>query len=336
MFFIILLTFVVLNSILFCFPTILHKKKVWKNKTCRFFVENRHKKIMHISHRGGSIEALENSIEAFRNSTDIGTNMLEIDVKLTKDGKVVIFHDDDLSRICGVSRPIEELNYAEVPPAMSKIELQYSKKGTYQDLSQVDKSKLKIPLLDDLFQAYPGIPINLEAKSEEETLVYETNKVIKRFSRTDDTLFGVMNPSLQRKMRELNPECPQWLGVWTVFYIYLFYVLGLLSFLPIDEQFMQIPLMSAESVRFMAENDLKTGSFQKRMLIRFMNLLCPFTRPMIWHLQRRGLLVVYWVLNKTEEYEEAIQMGADGIMTDKPTLLNEFLKARRLFHDERA
>ena len=49
-------------------------------------------------------------------------------------------------------------------------------------------------------------------------------------------------------------------------------------------------------------------------------------RPMLFrHLQRRGIIVFVWVLNEDEEYKRAFRLGADGVMTDFPTKLREFL-----------
>lgn len=62
------------------------------------------------------MERGENTLGFFESSRKLGTNMLEIDVKLTKDKKVVIFHDDDLSRVSGTSKAIEDFNYAEFAP----------------------------------------------------------------------------------------------------------------------------------------------------------------------------------------------------------------------------
>lgn len=47
-------------------------------------------KVLHISHRGGSRENLENTMQAFHHAKNVGTNMLEMDVCFTKDKKVLI------------------------------------------------------------------------------------------------------------------------------------------------------------------------------------------------------------------------------------------------------
>ena len=51
----------------------------------------------------------ENSLEAFRLAARAGYG-IELDVRLSKDGQVVVFHDDTLLRICGVDKRVDELD----------------------------------------------------------------------------------------------------------------------------------------------------------------------------------------------------------------------------------
>jgi len=55
----------------------------------------------------------ENSLEAFRLAAELGYG-IELDVQLSKDGQVVVFHDDTLNRVCGVDKRVDELDYAEL------------------------------------------------------------------------------------------------------------------------------------------------------------------------------------------------------------------------------
>lgn len=67
-----------------------------------------------IAHRGfHSREVPENSLEAFRLAAEKGY-IIETDIHLTKDGEVVVFHDDMLLRMCGVNARIENLTLAEI------------------------------------------------------------------------------------------------------------------------------------------------------------------------------------------------------------------------------
>lgn len=55
----------------------------------------------------------ENSLEAFRLAARAGYG-IELDVRLSRDGQVVVFHDDTLTRMCGVDKRVDELSYAEL------------------------------------------------------------------------------------------------------------------------------------------------------------------------------------------------------------------------------
>ena len=89
----------------------------------------------------------ENSLYAFRLAAEAGF-AIENDIHLTKDGEVVVFHDDDLKRMCGVDGKIEEKTLEE----LRQLRLQ----GTEE----------RIPTLRECLDAVAGrVPILIELKS---------------------------------------------------------------------------------------------------------------------------------------------------------------------------
>ncbi|HEX7700901.1 MAG TPA: glycerophosphodiester phosphodiesterase family protein [Kofleriaceae bacterium] len=54
------------------------------------------------AHRGASAECPENTLPAFQRAIDLGCDALEMDVHLTRDGQLIVAHDDDAMRTCGV------------------------------------------------------------------------------------------------------------------------------------------------------------------------------------------------------------------------------------------
>ncbi len=99
------------------------------------------------AHRGGAVDAPENTMRAFEQAVGLGYHYVETDVHATLDGVVVAFHDDDLSRTCGRPGRISELPYAEVAAA------------------RVDGTET-IPTLRDLLDAFPEIRLNIDCKSD--------------------------------------------------------------------------------------------------------------------------------------------------------------------------
>ena len=55
----------------------------------------------------------ENCLEAFKNAVGAGYGM-ELDVQLSLDGQVVVFHDDDLKRACGVDKRVDEVSFEDL------------------------------------------------------------------------------------------------------------------------------------------------------------------------------------------------------------------------------
>jgi len=86
-----------------------------------YFVDNR---VIVLAHRGG-MSPVENTIEAFQLALEVGADVIETDIQVTKDGIAVLFHDDSLERLTGVTRKVSELSWLELRelalPAGTKI-----------------------------------------------------------------------------------------------------------------------------------------------------------------------------------------------------------------------
>src|SRR5262249_37791086 len=104
---------------------------------------------MVIAHRGGSKESTENTIGAFQRASRIGADGIETDIRLTRDGVVVVYHDDYFGRVEGLAAPlrtrlISDMTYGEL---------------TKQTLIPVgeDKGGRRVPRLDDLLGQVKGV-----------------------------------------------------------------------------------------------------------------------------------------------------------------------------------
>lgn len=67
-----------------------------------------------IAHRGYSGVAPENTLDAFAKAADIGADMIELDVQMTADGQLVVFHDSDLLRVTGVEGQVATSTYEQL------------------------------------------------------------------------------------------------------------------------------------------------------------------------------------------------------------------------------
>lgn len=99
------------------------------------------------AHRGLHGKGIpENSAAAFKNAKEKGYGV-ELNVRLTKDNKLVVFHDDDLKRMCGDDRKVKEADYAELENCR---------------LYDTDE---RIPLFSDVLKVLKGKPVICEIKA---------------------------------------------------------------------------------------------------------------------------------------------------------------------------
>ena len=101
-----------------------------------------------MAHRGGSLEAPENTLESFKYALDIGSDIIETDIQLSSDGIPYIFHDDDLKRIPGIEKNFNQLLASEI-----------------DELNIFDDCK--IPTLEETLKQFPNTRFQIDFKTDE-------------------------------------------------------------------------------------------------------------------------------------------------------------------------
>lgn len=100
-----------------------------------------------LAHRGASDARLENTLPAFQHALERGADGVELDVQLSRDGEVVVFHDADLARLAGRQQRIEHMTWDEI----AQVQLHHHQ---------------RIPRLGDLLSVWPTDRwLNIELKA---------------------------------------------------------------------------------------------------------------------------------------------------------------------------
>jgi len=143
----------------------------------------------HIAHRGlfdNTTSAPENSLAAFQKAVDAGYG-IELDVQLTKDNEVIIFHDDNLYRTSGINTKISECTYE-----------------TLQEY-RLFHSEEKIPRLSDALSLVNGtIPLVIELKN---TSASDYAELCERTAACLDTYNGIFC------IESFNPMVIHWFRI---------------------------------------------------------------------------------------------------------------------------
>jgi glycerophosphoryl diester phosphodiesterase len=307
--------------LLFCFPTLIHRKR--KYKVCERMMEGR--RVKTIPHRGGLFENYENSLSAFAHCKAMGVFGIELDVHRTKDRQFIVCHDSSLKRLTGQDEIVEQINYSEIGHYLDTINPVY----TEESFQRTNASKERPPLLEEVFQLLQDtdIYINIDVKSNSTEDVVSVCKLISKYNYQDRVIIGfMMGEECKNIMRSMNLDLPVFFNVREVFKFLFALVFGLLPFMPLKYDFMSITGYF-ESVK---GNPMFKQNRGIRCVLMFYNLLTPVLPLVNWHLNRRGIPVAYWILNTHADFNIAVRMGANAIMSDRPTKLRDYLLDRKL------
>jgi glycerophosphoryl diester phosphodiesterase len=157
--------------------------------------------VLVIAHRGSSGAAPENTLTAFRRAMEVGSDMLELDVHLSKDGQVVVIHDDTIDRT--TNRKGKVANY-------TLDELKQLDVGTWFG-SQF--SGEKIPALREVLDLARGrILVNIELKEGDHgqytilDLADRTIQEVERAGMLEQVLFSSFDPTALERTHKNNSK----------------------------------------------------------------------------------------------------------------------------------
>ena len=285
-----------------------------------------------IGHRGARGLMPENTIQGFEYILDNDVLAIEFDVLLTKDEVPVITHDFHLSK--AITRNAEGNWLSEDGPRISDLtvsELQMfdiggvDKRSLYGSLypEQAFLSGIRIPKLSDLLDLVclpkgQNLFMLLEIKSEPsipkskiiENIVLE----IEKRSLSNRTVLHSFDWNLLEECGRLAPEMPR----------------SYLSQLPESSN----DPFDKPSEEISPDFSSLNGSIPEAIQAAGGHLWCPYfkdvTAELVGEAHRLGLPVCTWTVNEIEDFENLLDMGVDGIITDYPDRAKNVFRSRRL------
>lgn len=248
------------------------------------------------AHRGGAAYAPnvghENTLRAFQAAVDLGYRYLETDVHATRDGRLVAFHDDHLDRVTDGIGAIADLSFDEVRAARVG--------GT-----------LQIPSLVELFEAFPTARFNIDCKADNAVdLLARTISEHDATGRVCVSSFGVHR---LRRLRQLLPAVPTAVSSRAIVQ---------LRFAPFVTRAPVINnLIDSPGVALQVPVNTTVAGRKVTVL----------TDNLVQAAHRAGRQVHVWTIDDPDEMNRLIDLGVDGIFTDRIDTLKDVLAARGLW-----
>lgn len=231
---------------------------------------------------------------AFQGAVDLGYRYFELDVHATRDGKVIVFHDHDLDRLTDGTGWVWDHDWADLRPLDAAHS--FDRRRGYPRRGE----GIRIPLLEEILTTFPDVMVNVELKQDgiEEAVADE----LRRLDAFDRVMIGSFSDARIALFREVTKGAVATsAGQHEVRRLYSLGVRGR----PVDTE--------ADAVQVPA---------------RYGGLKVP-TRRFIRAIHEAGKQIHVWTVNSPSPMKRLLAAGVDGIMTDRPDLLNEVVASSK-------
>jgi len=296
--------------------------KLWKRQIVLIFVTlilfQTHAAILQpmpevIPHRGGKAEQTENTIQAFQVCVALGAKTLELDVQVTKDGLVVVYHPGDLSANTDGKGKVNEFSYDE----LKKLDAAYrfQKNESFPERGKGHK----IPLFEEVLTAFPNVKIVVDLKSlPADKLVEAIAKIVQKHNAWDRLIFYSTDDSHLTYLKTHYPQA-------TTFESRKNTVEELLNATGSNQ------LTKTEKPIWFGFELERQGEFGEKLALgdaKYPIKFVMWTEPGIKRIQEKlpQARFVMFGINTIEDYKKAATLGAYAVYSDAPTLLFDFAK----------
>ena len=248
-----------------------------------------------IAHRGGAEEAPQNTLEAFGAAIALGYRYFETDAHVTRDGVLVAFHDPRLDDVTDRTGVIAALTIAEVEAADAGHVFSPDDGRSFPFRGRGQR----VPRLEELLMRWPSARFNIDPKDD--ACVEPLAALIERLGAWDRVAFGAFSDRRLRRVRALSGgrACTS-MGPRAVAAARAAVLSG------------RMPRQGADCVQV----PLRSGPIPI-VTARFVEAA-----------HRAGLPVHVWTVDDEPTMHHLLDLGVDGIMTDRPRLLRDVLAAR--------
>jgi glycerophosphoryl diester phosphodiesterase len=247
-------------------------------------------------HRGDQEMGLQNTMSAFRGAWQNNCRGVELDVRQTKDGKLICFHDADFSKLAGDKRKVANLTYDEI----KKIDISCFKHPMFKDEHP--------PLLEEVFAEMPkgfNLHIEVKANSVDCDFPQRLRELMQKY-RVDSEQITVVSFD-EDVLRNLNRKTPGIQNMWIV------------------------GLRCCRNLGMGKGDDIT--KVEDKLIAKLKDIGCTgvsfaagdsrikFDRRFTDKLKKSGLQYSFWLVNDLWQLRRLAEYGAETVLSDRPVSL---------------
>lgn len=243
------------------------------------------------AHRGSSGGAPENTLVAFEMAVEAGADILEMDVHATRDGHIVVMHDELIERTTNGAGPVSAVTLAE----LKRLDAGYRFTRDDGTTFPYRGAGVTVATLVEVAERFPNIPFNIEVKQDEPRIERAVFELLEKLGHAEITLLASEKDFLVARIRLMDPGLP------TTF-------------------------CSTEVLEFLQrlhQNrwDDYTPPAKAMQIPELYEGIPVLTAASLEAAHRLGVEVHVWTVNEESDMRRLLTMGVDGIMSDFPERL---------------
>lgn len=241
------------------------------------------------AHRGDSAYYPENTIPAFISAAELGVDIIETDVHLTKDGYLVIWHDDTLDRNTNGTGTLESHTLEELKALDAGYTFTSDGGKTYPFRGK----GVQLCTLDEALKACPESRFNVDLKSQEPNIADVFAKIIRENDAVNRVCCASFHLKNLKRIRKIAPE-----------------ILTSVTTMEVIPRILLRPFYSNKPSK-------RKIIFQVPVSQGPIKVITPaFIKK--WH--RKDAAIMVWTINEEKDMKWLLNLGVDTICTDNPRL----------------
>ena len=251
-----------------------------------------------IAHQGGDGVWPGDTMYAFERAVEIGADVLEMDAHITKDGRIVLMHDETVDDTTDGTGLIEEMTLEE----LKKLDAAYDWSNDGGQTFPYRGMGIQVPTLDELFEEFPQLRYVIEIKLTQNPIDKPMCDLIRKYNMQNKVVIASFHDEAMKNFRATCPEVATSASRTEVRNYVLLGKAFLWGF--------YIPKFESVQPPFDPKDSLNIPIMTKRF---------------IRESHAKNIAVEPWTVDDPELIKQYIEWGVDGIMTDRPDLMVEIL-----------
>ena len=250
-----------------------------------------------IAHQGGNLEHPGNTLQAFRHAVALGVDVLEMDVHTSLDGHLMVIHDATVDRTTNGQGAVSSMTRVELQALdagylwphvngqqrKGALDYPWRNKGVY------------IPALEEVLVEFSQTFKIIEIKPELPQVAEQLCASLRGSDQTERVVVASFHAAALNAFRTACPNVPTSASPAESLRFIVLGKLGLQGFFTSPALALHLPL--------------------ERSVWRLLSA------PVLADAKQLGLRIDYWTINNLDDMRSAIELGAHGIMTDRPEML---------------